>query len=90
MVAGVIALYESLGIPCNEPKDVSNTFLHAISTQASGQAFYISGAKTYELENALQDVAQVWLGKEVHEELLAGQVALGGVSIGHLLCVNIN
>ncbi|OTA99810.1 hypothetical protein M426DRAFT_324795 [Hypoxylon sp. CI-4A] len=78
MVSGVIALYESLGVPCNEPSDVSNTFLHALASDANGEAIYVSGTKTYEIEKKLDTVRSDWLGQGVYDELVAGQTALGG------------
>lgn len=79
MVTGVIALYESLDIPCNEPKDVANTMLHTLSGERSGEALYVSGSQTYELEKMLEKVKPEWLGQQVYDELMAGQTALGGV-----------
>lgn len=79
MVTGVIALYESLGIPCNEPKDVADTMIHALATRADGEAFYVTGTKTYEIEKKLESVKSDWLGEGVYQELLAGQAALGSV-----------
>lgn len=81
MVSGVIALYESLSIPCNDTKDVGDTMLYAMSSDCSGQALYVTGAKTYELEERLEKVRPEWLGQDVYDELMAGQMALGGVSI---------
>lgn len=81
MVSGVIALYESLNIPCNEPKDVADTMLHAMSSDRTEEALYVSGTKTFELEERLERVRPEWLGQHVYDELMAGQIALGGVSI---------
>lgn len=80
MVTSVIALYESLAVPCNDPEDVSNAMLHALATEANGEALYVSGTKTYEIEKSLELVKPDWLGENVYRELLAGQTALGGVS----------
>lgn len=80
MVTGVIALFESLDVPCNEPKDVADTMIHAIATEADGEALYVSGTKTYEIEKRLENVKSEWLGDNLYQELLAGQAALGGVS----------
>ncbi|KAK8087808.1 15-hydroxyprostaglandin dehydrogenase [Apiospora hydei] len=77
MVAGVIDLYDANGLPSNDPEDVANTFLHALSSRVSGEALYVSGARTYEVEKTLARVKGAWLGQELYDELLACQRALG-------------
>ncbi|KAI1766896.1 hypothetical protein GGR53DRAFT_464026 [Hypoxylon sp. FL1150] len=78
MATGVIALYESLGVPISEPIDVSDVYLHALASDANGEALYVSGSKTYEVEKKLDTVRSDWLGQSVYDELLAGQTALSG------------
>ncbi|KAK7941394.1 uncharacterized protein PG986_013781 [Apiospora aurea] len=77
MVAGVIDLYDANGLPSNDPEDVADTFLHALSSRVSGEALYVSGARTYEVEKTLARVKGAWLGQELYDELLACQRALG-------------
>ena len=81
MVTGVIAAYKANGVPTNEPKHVADAFLHSLSTEAYSEAFYVSGGKTYEIEKPLDEVKPQWLGQPLFEELVAGQQALGAVSI---------
>lgn len=80
MVAGVIAMYEARSLPSNEPEDVADTFLYALSSDINGEALYVTGAKTYEVEKSLTRVKGDWLGEALYEELLACQSALGDVS----------
>lgn len=80
MVTGVIAAYEAFGVPVNEPVDVANTLSYILTSGVAAQAWYISGTKTYEIEDTLEAVKGKWLGDSVFEELLAGQSALGGGS----------
>ena len=80
MVSGAIDLYESLSIPYNEPADVASTYLHVLASGANGEALYVSGCKTYEIEKKLDTVRSNWLGEDVYQELIAGQQALGLVS----------
>ncbi|KAK7968856.1 hypothetical protein PG996_002710 [Apiospora saccharicola] len=77
MVAGVIAMYEANGLPSNEPGDVADTFLYALSSDIHGEALYVTGAQTYEVEKSLTRVKGDWLGEALYEELLACQGALG-------------
>ncbi|KAK8140068.1 hypothetical protein PG984_000134 [Apiospora sp. TS-2023a] len=79
MVASVIAMYEANGLPSNEPEDVADTFLYALSSNINGEALYVTGAKTYEVEKSLTRVKGDWLGETLYEELLACQRALGSV-----------
>lgn len=79
MVKTVIDLYESHGIPYNEPIDVANTMIYALSTEADGEALYIAGSKTYEIEKKLEQFSPDWLGEGVYQQLMAGQAALGNV-----------
>lgn len=81
MVSGVIALYESRNIPCNDAKDVAATMIYAMGNGRSGEALYVSGTKTYELEERLEKARPEWLGQQVYEELMAGQTVLGWVSL---------
>jgi hypothetical protein len=81
MVTGVIAAYKANDVPVNEPKHVADTFLHSLSNDASGEAYYVSGGKTYEIEKRLDNVKSQWLGQHLYDELMAGQQALGAVSI---------
>ncbi|KAK9769883.1 putative NAD(P)-binding protein [Seiridium cardinale] len=83
MVQGIINLYESLGIPCNEPTDVADAFLYALCSAASGEGLYVSGAKTYEIEKAFRSIGANWLGKELYDEFLAGQKALSSIVTSH-------
>ncbi|KAK8043721.1 short chain dehydrogenase, partial [Apiospora phragmitis] len=77
MVAGIIAMYEADGLPSNEPEDVADTFLHTLSSRINGEALYVTGAKTYEVEKSLTRVKGKWLGEALYDELLACQRALG-------------
>ncbi|KAK8055002.1 hypothetical protein PG993_000229 [Apiospora rasikravindrae] len=77
MVAGVIDLYDANGLPSNDPEDVADAFLHALSSRISGEALYVTGAKTYEVEKSLTRVKGAWLGQELYDELLGCQRALG-------------
>ncbi|KAK8126884.1 uncharacterized protein PG998_002643 [Apiospora kogelbergensis] len=77
MVEGIIGLYEAMGLPTNEPGDVADTFLHALSSEINGEALYVTGAKTYEVEKSLTKVKGDWLGQTLYDELLACQRALG-------------
>jgi len=79
MVTGVIAMYEAMGLPSNEPEDVADTFLHALASDINGEALYVTGAKTYEVEKSLTRVKGDWLGQDLYAELLACQRALGSV-----------
>lgn len=79
MVKTVIDLYESHGVPYNEPIDVANTMAYALSTEADGEALYVAGSKTYEIEKRLEQVSPDWLGEGVYQQLMAGQAALGNV-----------
>ncbi|KAL1610008.1 hypothetical protein SLS60_001673 [Paraconiothyrium brasiliense] len=80
MVTGVITAYKANGVPINEPKHVANTFLHSLSNDVNGEAFYVSGGKTYEIEKRLDEVKPQWLGLHLFDELMAGQQALGAGS----------
>ncbi|ORY58761.1 putative 3-hydroxyacyl-CoA dehydrogenase [Pseudomassariella vexata] len=80
MVTGIIALYDSFGVPCNDAKDVSNVFFYALGTNANGEAWYVSGGKIYEIEKKLETVKSCWLGESVYDEMRAGQQALGNGS----------
>ncbi|KAK8035712.1 hypothetical protein PG991_001785 [Apiospora marii] len=77
MVASIIAMYEANGLPSNEPEDVADTFLYAMSSDINGEALYVTGSKTYEVEKSLTRVKGDWLGETLYEELLACQSALG-------------
>jgi hypothetical protein len=81
MVTGVIAAYKANGVPVNEPKQVAEIFMHTISNDGNGEAFYVSGGKTYEIEKSLDNLKPQWLRQHAFDELMAGQQALGGVSI---------
>jgi hypothetical protein len=81
MVTGVTAAYRAQGVPVNEPKHVADTFLHNISSESNGEALYVSGGKTYEVEKSLDDVKPQWLGQHLFDELMAGQQALGAVRV---------
>jgi hypothetical protein len=81
MVTGVIAAYKASGVPTNEPKHVVYAFLHSLSTNITGEALYVSGGKIFEIEKRLDDVKAQWLGKDLYDELRAGQQALGAVSV---------
>ncbi|KAK6863723.1 Short-chain dehydrogenase/reductase ascJ [Apiospora arundinis] len=77
MVAGIIGLYNAMGLATNEPEDVADTFLHALASDINGEALYVTGGKTYEVEKALTRVKGDWLGQAVYDELLACQQVLG-------------
>jgi hypothetical protein len=79
MVTGVIALYNANGVPINEPKHVTDTFLHCLTNGANGEALCVSGGKIFEIEKKLNDLKSQWLGRELYDELQAGQQALGAV-----------
>jgi len=76
MVTGVVAAFEANNIPVNEPGDVADTLSHILVQPINGQALYVSGGKTYEIEERLEEVKPLWLGKQLFEELTAGQAIL--------------
>ncbi|GAD94989.1 15-hydroxyprostaglandin dehydrogenase, putative [Paecilomyces variotii No. 5] len=79
-----------LGLPTNEPADVARAIIICATANRgtggkthggavlpfAGKILYISGGKSYEIEDKLQELEPVWLGKENSEVLAKGQAYL--------------
>jgi hypothetical protein len=50
-----------------------------LTNGANGEALCVSGGKIFEIEKKLNDLKSQWLGRELYDELQAGQQALGAV-----------
>ena len=80
MVEGVVAQHDAMGIASNAPQDGAHVFLNALTSAGHGEALYVSGGRTYEIEKKLESVKPEWFGRPVYEELLACTAVLGDVS----------
>lgn len=62
---------EGPGVPCNAVEDVTRAMVHALASpdNASGEAYYVSGGRAYEIEKSadggLRALRPRWLGADL-------------------------
>lgn len=87
MVKGIEKGWYERQLPTNEPRDVAESILlcstanrgpdgethHGAVLPFAGKILYVSGGKSYEIEDEIQRLEPVWLGAENSRVLQAGQ-----------------
>jgi hypothetical protein len=89
MAAGITQGWQELGLPANEPEDVAKAMLICATANGEsesqhdgakspfhGKILYVSGGKSYEIEDSMQALEPSWLGEKNSEQLAAGQAYL--------------
>ena len=90
MVTGIQNGWAKLRLPENEPEDVARAMLicafanrgenHQTFKGAklpfSGKILFVSGGKSYEIEDRMQELEPDWLGEENSKNLAIGQAYL--------------
>lgn len=82
MSAGIAESWKTHNLPMNEPVDVANIIIGlGCERGMNGKAFYVEGARAWEIEDNIDRLEPEWLGKEQSEELSRGQALMGSVSL---------
>lgn len=90
MVKGIQNGWEKLRLPSNEPEDVARSILicalasrgenqktfNGAKLPFSGKILFVSGGKSYEIEDRMQELEPDWLGEENSKYLAIGQAYL--------------
>lgn len=80
MTTAIVEPLQALGVACNEAEDVARVIIHALAaSHASGEAYYVSGGKAYEIEKGLQATRPQWLGEQLDRETTIMQEAFAEV-----------
>ncbi|RYP45197.1 hypothetical protein DL768_008429 [Monosporascus sp. mg162] len=54
MISKFLDTFASRGLMCKKPDDVSSAIAQALASRADGEAYYVAGSKTYEIEKRLE------------------------------------
>ncbi|KAK7754466.1 hypothetical protein SLS62_003486 [Diatrype stigma] len=74
MTTGVADALEAAGIPCNAAEDVARAIVHALASpdkDCSGEAYFVSGGRTYEIEKSARELRPRWLGADLDRDTTA-------------------
>ncbi|KAI1257823.1 hypothetical protein MGN70_000867 [Eutypa lata] len=84
MTTAIVEPLQALGVACNEAEDVARVIIHALAaSHASGEAYYVSGGKAYEIEKGLHATRPQWLGEQLDRETTIMQEAFAEQTISN-------
>ena len=90
LVTGIQKGWEERKLPANEPDDIARVMAICATANRqgtgktydgarlpfSGKVLHVAGGQAYEIEDKLQELEPIWLGKENSEILAKGQAYL--------------
>lgn len=62
------------GLPANSAGDVANALLlPLLRPEMNGKSLFVGGGKIFDFEEGLQRTEHLWMGDELHKNILEGQ-----------------